>query len=64
MTPATRADGNVIHAEFGKPRTLSLEIRLKVDVLYHDENVVLTRVTYVLDGRPGRADHFLLAANA
>lgn len=55
---------NVIHVDFRKPEPAILTVSLKTDILYIDADVILVRVTYLLDGKTGRADHFLLAANA
>lgn len=40
----TRADGNVIYADFRKP-TLTVDITAKHEILYQDEHVALGRGT-------------------
>ena len=53
----TGRDGNVIHADFGKP---SLTITLSTQILYCDESVALVRVKSEISGRAGKTEHFML----
>lgn len=47
----TRSDGNVIHADFRKPKSLTLDITLKHEILYQDEHVALGRGTFRLGNK-------------
>ncbi|MCE9566350.1 MAG: hypothetical protein K8U57_30370 [Planctomycetes bacterium] len=48
----TKTDGNVIHADFGKvDPTILFSLTVSCQLLYADELVAVSRLTYTLDGQ-------------
>lgn len=48
MTPVTRTDGNVIHADFGQPLPTG---SFTCETLYQDEHAMLLRIVYHIGGK-------------
>ena len=57
----TRADGNVIHADF-RPTINTLTLEIESEILYADDQVILCRVTGKMLGKSAISHNFLLAS--
>jgi len=51
MTRILSQKGNIIVADFGKLRLKTIGLDFKTDILYADDYIALSRISYLLNGK-------------